>query len=69
MSVSSSSSLPPPPHLFFLVSAQLKQQLKTHEQHHEAMASDVVAQAHLENIALAIFDNADSKDRAGRFDK
>ena len=55
--------------LLFLVSAQLKQQLKTHEQHHEAMASDVVAQAHLENIALAIFDNADSKDRAGRFDK
>lgn len=35
----------------------------------EAMNNDVVAQAHIEETALKLFDYADGEDRAGRFNK
>ena len=33
----------------------------------EALSSDVVAQAHIEEVALRLFDFADMKDRGGNF--
>lgn len=35
----------------------------------EAMSSDVVAQVHIEDVALRLFKHADEQDRAARFDR
>lgn len=35
----------------------------------EALSSDVVAQAHIEDVALKLFEFADNEDRAARFHK
>ena len=48
---------------------QLKRQLLQDDQTKEAIESDVVGGAHVENVALKIFDHADGQDRAANFNK
>lgn len=48
-----------------LILRQTKQSMKEEE----AMTSEVVAQAHIEDAALRLFDFADKEDRASRFHK
>jgi len=44
---------------------EMKQALKNEE----ALGNDVVAQAHIEEVALRLFEMADNEDRAGHFHK
>jgi len=44
---------------------EMKQALKSEE----ALGNDVVAQAHIEEVALRLFEMADNEDRAGHFHK
>lgn len=45
------------------------QQMKRTLKEEEAMSSDVVAQVHIEDVALRLFKHADEQDRAARFDR
>lgn len=44
-------------------------QFKTEHSENDAITSEVVGQAHMENYALKVFLFADNEDRAGRFNK
>ena len=48
---------------------QLKQQLLSSPEHRETIGNDVVGQAHVEAIALRMFQAADSQDRDGKFSR
>ena len=45
----------------------LSLQIKSALREEEAVSSDVVGQAHIETVALRLFEFADAEDRAARF--